>query len=81
MLAAKIMIIIKEITPNYHYSPCYTDNNGKTTRNLGDIFFDREQQACKVRFYGWSRGISLADLTLVVAEIQTLEARLKATVF
>jgi len=65
------MITIKEVTPNYYYIPYYYDSN------LGDIYFDKETQTCSVRFYGWSVGIPLVDLELVIAEIRKLEQLLQ----
>jgi hypothetical protein len=64
-------IEIKERIPNYHYVPFH---NGS---RLGDIFFDRQLQSCRVRFYGWGVGISVADLELILVEIKNLEERLK----
>lgn len=69
------MIIIEERTPDYHYVPYYYD--GKNRCNLGDIFFDRESQVCKVRFYGWSVGIPLEILDSVLTKIKNLEEKIK----
>jgi len=61
---------IAERTINYHYVVYYTDENGN--HNLGDIYFNEHERTCKVRFYGWSHGIPLEDLSDILEGIADL---------
>ena len=69
---------IREGIVDYHYTAWY--NDGKQDRNLGDIFFDRELQICRVRFYGWSTGIPSSALAKICDEIHSLEQTIKGRI-
>ncbi len=69
---------VREKTVNYHYTVWY--NDGEQDHNLGDIFFDRESQVCKVRFYGWFCGVSVSALEMIYNEVYAPEQEIKGRI-